>query len=237
MSETAPPPCIHLMASLELELPPLLQALPRVSLLVAQELGRPWPIGYSVGPLGPLPAPPPALVEISMLHEMLPPLAPMPAVAARWHALLEGLAEAGVPVLLCNVFRHIGPLPPVLAALTPMALRERARQLNLLAVSLSHRHGADLADIDARLAALGGRLLQGDFLLGGWAGAAASDAIAWSLLQGEVQALAPEEAGARAAARHGGIAGIRARLRQHIAAGLTPAELDRELRQAGLTPG
>ncbi len=232
MTDAAPPASLHLMVAQDPELPPLLQAVARFAWYLWQELGQPWPLSYTTGPIGILPPARPTLVIVSMLHEMLPPFAPMSVVAGRWHAMLESLTEVGLPVLLCNVFRHIGP--QTLGADFPSAqmLRDRARRLNLLAVELSHRHGADLADIDARLAAIGARGLETDFRLGGWGVAAAADTITCSLLQSEFQSLLPGNAGARTLANHGGVIGILARLQKAVNDGKTPAELDAALRRA-----
>jgi hypothetical protein len=206
---TTLPQTIHIIAATKEEQPPLEMALVRTAWVLGQELGRPSIFKYTVGhPLFALPSPPPTLAIVSMLHEMSPPYAPMPQVKMRWHALLERLGKEGVSVLLCNVFRHVGSEPLGPDFLTPAALRERARRLNLLAVELSHQYEADLADIDARLAAIGARPLQDDFRLLRLGRDAAADAIVWSLLQIALFG----DAGARAAARHGGIAGILARI-------------------------
>lgn len=209
MSEFISPRSIHIIAEREMELPSLLVALERTAQIISDEVGQQMEFNWSSGRvISPIPTPSPDLVILSMLHEMLPPYAPMSLVAERWHALLERLRNAEIQLLLCNVFRHIGPESLSPDFLPAPALRERARRLNLLAIGLSHQYGADLADIDARLAALGARLIKDDFRLEHLGRVAAADAIVWSLLQTNLFG----NAGARAAVRHGGIAGIHARI-------------------------
>jgi hypothetical protein len=217
MSDTAAPFRVHALVRHELELPPLQGAMHVLATHMSAALGQPWPISLSCGPPELVPAPPLDLVLVSLLHEALPPYAPMPEVTARWHQALEAFAPLGAPLLLCNVFRHVPPQPFGPEAPSREVILDRVRRLNLLAIELSHRHALDLADIDRGLAYLGARPLQTGFLLRGGKGIQmAADIIAGAALQGDFPPGIPFSAIQAAQASHGGQAGMMARLRHLV---------------------
>ena len=100
--------------------------------------------------------------------------------SARWRERLARLAEAGAPILICTVLRHV---PGREGAGAPSALLERILRLNMMAIELSHDLDLQVVDIDRALAHIGAHALGTDFRLGGGPAAeVAGHAIAWSLL-------------------------------------------------------
>lgn len=205
---------VHAVVRHQVELPPLQQALRQLSAMASQALGHEWGVAFSYGPPGLPPPPGTGLVLLSLLHEALPPHAPLPEVAARWHQVVAELAGLGVPLLLCNLFRHVPPQPFGAEGPARAVMQDRIRRLNLLAVELSHRHAVDLADVDRSLAYLGALPMQTDFLLArGLGTAVAADVITGAILQGEVATLLPDAVAQALPAQHRGHAGVMQRFR------------------------
>jgi hypothetical protein len=122
----------------------------------------------------------PTAVIVSLLPEVASLGEPIAETEARWRVYLGGLLAAGVPVLVCTVFRHVAGRP---AAGAPSPVVERIRRLDRMVVDLSHEFGVGVIDIDRAFAHIGGRTLQTDYRLAGvLAAEVAGHAIAWSLL-------------------------------------------------------
>jgi hypothetical protein len=89
---------------------------------------------------------------------------PWPEVEAELCTTYAALCEAGDPVLICTILRHVDAAGDVERA---DHIRRRLRKLNLLATELSRRFGALVIDIDRVLADVGARRLETDYALGG----------------------------------------------------------------------
>lgn len=79
----------------------------------------------------------------------------------RWADQIDALQNHGMPCVICNLFRHVQDRKPGQIH----ALSERILELNLLAIELSRKTGAGLADIDLALSQYGGQPLQADYQL------------------------------------------------------------------------
>lgn len=121
----------------------------------------------------------PQVAIMSMLTELGRRPEPQHVTLARWRARIEQLQDAGLPCMLCTVFRHVPDHIPGL----PSEWAESILRLNLTAVQLSQETGASVADIDRALAEVGARRLGTDFRIGqGWAASIAGHTIARTLL-------------------------------------------------------
>jgi hypothetical protein len=89
---------------------------------------------------------------------------PWPEVEAELCRRYAALCEAGDPVLICTILRHVASAGDVDRA---DRIRRRLRKLNLLATELSRQFGALVIDIDRVLADVGARRLETDYALGG----------------------------------------------------------------------
>lgn len=181
MSEIAP---IVLEALIDdAERPALIVAAELLSESLGQASGGPaWPVRVGLrAPAAGLGADTgPTAVIVSLLPEVANLGEPIAETEARWRAYLDGLLAAGVPVLVCTVFRHVAGRFAVGA---PSPAVERIRRLNRMAIDLSHELGVGVIHIDRAFAHIGGRTLQTDYRLAGvLAAEVAGHAIAWSLL-------------------------------------------------------
>lgn len=108
-------------------------------------------------------------------------------VERHWTRYLADLGETGATILLCNIFRHVRDR--VLAD-GSAPLLGKIRELNLLAVTLSHRLGIHVADVDREMANIGARRLISDYRQRSAIGSdAAGYAIAQCLLRGGFDAV------------------------------------------------
>jgi hypothetical protein len=89
---------------------------------------------------------------------------PWPEVEAELCRSYAALCEAGDPVLICTILRHVDAAVDVERA---ARIRRRVRKLNLLATEISRQFGALVIDIDRVLADVGARRLETDYALGG----------------------------------------------------------------------
>jgi hypothetical protein len=120
------------------------------------------------------------------ITSLLPSLDDVPEsrddVERRWSRYLTDLGETGAAIVLCNIFRHV---PDRAMAGKGSPLIVKIRELNLLAVVLSHRLGVHVADIDRVMSVLGARRIASDYRQSGAMGAdAAAYAIVQCLLRG-----------------------------------------------------
>lgn len=124
----------------------------------------------------------PASIHLMSLRPALDDLsASIEALEHAWLATLAAQEAQRVRVLLCNLFRHV---PDRTRSSGATAMLTRIRELNLLAVRLSHRTGISVVDVDRVMAGLGARSLASDYRLGGTRGAgAAGYAVAHCLLR------------------------------------------------------
>lgn len=144
------------------------------------EAVEPFAISFASAGSLPGPAEPPHLIITSLLTELLDASSMERDASDRWSSYLEHLLECGAPVFLCTIFRHV---PGRSASGDPDPRLVRIRELNLLAVELSHSLGVNVIDTDRALANLGGKALQTDHRLGGSrASIAAGHAIAHAVL-------------------------------------------------------
>jgi hypothetical protein len=144
--------------------------------------GPPWPVRLNFRPPGgEIPASPaPTAVIASLLPEAGRVSEDPAETEARWRAHLARLQQAGAPVFVCTVFRHVADRA---AAGTVSPVLERIRRLDRMAADLSHDLGVAVIDIDRAFAHIGGRTLRTDYRLSGvMAAEVAGHAIAWSLL-------------------------------------------------------
>ncbi len=105
-----------------------------------------------------------AIIVTSLVLELETILEPWPQVERRLRAAYADLCEAGKPVFICTILRHIGQDGVVE---TPDALMLRIRRLNLLAAEISRETGAFVIDLDRVLADIGARRLRTDYRLEG----------------------------------------------------------------------
>ena len=100
----------------------------------------------------------------------------------RWTDRLAAMQDSADLVFLCTIFRHVSGRD---RAGGPNETLVRIRELNLMAVELSHALGIAVIDIDRALAHYGARMLQTDYRLGGESAAlAAGHTIASAILAG-----------------------------------------------------
>lgn len=126
-----------------------------------------WAIG--LGFLAPGFRPPeaprhPEVFITSMLTELDRTDEPARVTEARWREHLTALQDTGAAVFVCSIYRHIGGIADPAERL---AILERVRRLNLLAVRLSHELGIGVIDLDRAFAERGADLLKTDHRLGG----------------------------------------------------------------------
>ena len=89
---------------------------------------------------------------------------PWPEVERELHDSYKALCEAGAPVMIFTLLRHVDAAGDAARA---ARIRRRIRRLNLLATELSRQYGALVIDLDRVLADVGARRLATDFRLGG----------------------------------------------------------------------
>lgn len=106
----------------------------------------------------------PDVFVTSMLPELDHPQDPIGVTEARWREHLGLLQDTGATVFVCTIYRHIGGIADPADRL---ALLERVRRLNLLAVKLSHELGVGVIDLDRAFAERGAEVLKTDHRLGG----------------------------------------------------------------------
>lgn len=136
----------------------------------------------------PADAEPPQLVIASLLPDLTRARENRADGFVRWAKHLRELQGSGAPVFLCTIFRHV---PDDVATDSRGERLVRIRELNLLAIELSHALGVSVVDIDCVLAHFGARMLQTDYRLSGeCAAVAAGYAIARAVLSCGVDALA-----------------------------------------------
>ncbi|MES2999261.1 MAG: hypothetical protein V4787_01100 [Pseudomonadota bacterium] len=101
---------------------------------------------------------------LSLLPELDRPDEPVADTAKRWTRTVQALREAGSPVYVRNVFRHVqertrdGRPTPVL---------DRIRRLDRMLVTASSQTGCAVIDIDRAFADIGARELGTDYRMGG----------------------------------------------------------------------
>jgi len=154
----------------------------------------------------------------SLLGEVLRDDEPLAVAELRWRRDLAGRSPSSAgTLLLCTVFRGTAERASDADGSTRPATVERIRQLNRLAIDLSHDFGIGLIDIDRVLTFIGARRLRTDFRLGSAAAAeAAGFAIAQSLLAFGLDRSLPPEVAERAAALHGSLFEIEQRLVRRV---------------------
>ena len=104
------------------------------------------------------------IVVTSLLLSLTDIDKPWPEVETELRSTYAALAEAGDPIMICTILRHVDAIEDVEEA---ARIRRRLRKLNLLATELSREYGALVIDIDRVLADVGARRLKTDFRLGG----------------------------------------------------------------------
>lgn len=125
------------------------------------------------------------------LTSLLPALDDAPGspddVERHWSRYLGDLGETGATILLCTIFRHV---PDRALAGGSSQMLMKIRELNLLAIDLSHRLGVYIADVDRVMSGIGARRLASDYRRRSAMGAdAAAYAIAQCLLRGGLDAV------------------------------------------------
>lgn len=88
---------------------------------------------------------------------------PWAATEARLRGLYDRLGQAGDPVFICTVLRHVRDPD----AAESLRRRVRIRRLNLLAADISRASGAFVIDIDRAFADIGAHALATDYRLTG----------------------------------------------------------------------
>lgn len=106
----------------------------------------------------------PDVFIVSLLPELERAGEAMEAVEARWREHLSLLQDTGATIFVCTIYRHVGGVPDPDQRL---AVLERVRRLNLLAVTLSHALGVGVIDLDRAFAERGAAVLRTDHRLGG----------------------------------------------------------------------
>jgi hypothetical protein len=105
-----------------------------------------------------------SIVVTSLLLSLTDFDKPWPEVEKELRGTYSALSEAGDPIMICTVLRHVDVSEDFEQA---ARIRRRLRKLNLLATELSREYGALVIDIDRVLADVGARRLNTDFRLGG----------------------------------------------------------------------
>ncbi|MFI4976874.1 MAG: hypothetical protein ACHP84_20260 [Caulobacterales bacterium] len=160
----------------------LIAGMEQLAEVLGAAAGRPWPVRLNFRPPGSeVPAEVAPNVVIASLMPDVDRADETPAeTESRWRTYLVKLQHAGAPVLMLTVFRRLANRAN---AGVPSPLLERIRQLNRMALELSHDLGVGVIDIDRAFAHIGGRALQTDYrLIGVQAAEVAGHTIAWSLL-------------------------------------------------------
>jgi hypothetical protein len=131
------------------------------------------------------------MMVTSLLPELEKVGEPWLKAEQRLRADYAALSEAGVPVFVCTVLRHIGP---DIEGERADALRLRIRQLNLLATEMSREMGLFVIDLDRVFADAGARRFQTDYRLTGHATAdLAGHFVALTLVTNGADAVVPFE--------------------------------------------
>jgi hypothetical protein len=162
---------------------------------LAQAAGESWTCPCSFAPdLNGLAGEPAGKIVVTSLLLSLADIdRPWPEVEQALHGSYKALCEAGDPVLICTILRHVETAGEAAADVERAArIRRRLRQLNLLATELSRQYGALVIDIDRALADVGARRLATDYHLGGALAAAfASKTVALCIATNALDAFAP----------------------------------------------
>jgi hypothetical protein len=107
-----------------------------------------------------------ATMIVSLLPEIESSAQDWSPVEQRLRGACARLAEKGTPIFICTVLRHVEREENIERV---QAVRNRIRQLNLLAAEISRETGAFVIDLDRVLADIGARRLQTDYRLAGQA--------------------------------------------------------------------
>lgn len=150
---------------------------------------------------------PPTAIVASLLAETARPDEHIALTEARWRSQLAALDPGLVPaIFLCTIFRAVRGARADRAAAPALALIERIRRLNLMAIELSHDLGVNIVDIDRLFAHIGALDVQSGYRLSGpRAEEVAGYAIVGALLSSALDDLVPGAILERAKQAHGPI--------------------------------
>jgi hypothetical protein len=148
---------------------------------------------------------PPAAIIVSLLAETARPDEHIALTEARWRSQLTALDAGLVPsTFLCTIFRAVRGARADRASAPALALIERIRRINLMAIDLSHDIGVNIIDIDRTIAHIGAQEIGSGYRLSGpLAEEAAGYAIVAALLNMALDELVPPEVLERAKRAHG----------------------------------
>ena len=162
----------------------------------------------------PVLAPASTLLVLSLLPEADRGAEPLAETARRWMGELRAFADAGTPVYVRNIFRHVrdrarnGRTHPVL---------DRIRNLDRMAVGLSSQTGVAVIDIDRAFADVGARALRTDYRLEGARAAFLSGhTTVLSFLSCGMDELVDPDVQERARVLHGGLRDAHALIQQRF---------------------
>jgi len=129
-----------------------------------------------------------AMLITSLVPELQESGEPWPEAEQRLRKTYAALCEAGNPVFICTILRHVDDGEEA------EETRVQIRRLNLLAADISRETGAYVIDTDRVLANIGARWLKTDYRLAGNAAAEATGHfMALTLVNNAVDAFVPFE--------------------------------------------
>lgn len=148
---------------------------------------------------------PPSAIVASLLAEAARPDEHIALTEARWRTQLAALDAGLVPAtFLCTIFRAVRGARADRSSAPALALIERIRRLNLMAIDLSHDIGVNIVDIDRIFAHVGAlEVGSGYRLSGALAEEVAGYAIVAALLNMALDDLVPPAILERAKQAHG----------------------------------